>query len=268
MKSGTSLGRVTRHASAPSWPARSIVGLLLAAICGCGPVLSPPSKQRSARPPVVVPATPASNHRAVEPGKAPHGDRDRDGVPDAEDFCATEAEDHDRCDDEDGCPDADNDRDGTPDSGDRCPNEDGPAENHGCPLPPKPGMVVVEASDDGCMILNPVPFAEHQAALGSEAKGVVQRTVECLDQHRQIILLEIRGNSGPDERPPDLAERRARAVHDALIASGVDQRRLRAKGAPPRAGAAARGKRRAAAPEQREVEFIILRAMTCDGGGD
>jgi outer membrane protein OmpA-like peptidoglycan-associated protein len=210
----------------------------------------------------------AASARPAGLGEASKGDGDRDGVPDAEDFCLTQAEDLDRCDDEDGCPDADNDRDGTADLADRCPNASGPAMNHGCPVPPKPGTIVVTESDGGCMIYNPVPFAAHQATLGSEAQGIVERTVECLAEHRQVILLEIRGHSGPEERPLDLALQRARTVHDALIARGVDARRLRAVGAVRAEPAAPGGTPRSAAREQRSVQFFILRAMTCAGDSD
>ena len=65
------------------------------------------------------------------------GDRDHDGIPDKEDKCPDQPEDHDGFEDDDGCPDLDNDKDGIPDLQDRCPNdaEDGkdPYPKDGCP---------------------------------------------------------------------------------------------------------------------------------------
>ena len=64
-------------------------------------------------------------------------DRDGDGIPDKDDKCPDQAEDHDGFEDDDGCPDLDNDKDGIPDLQDRCPNdpEDGkePYPKDGCP---------------------------------------------------------------------------------------------------------------------------------------
>src|SRR2546429_2243503 len=65
------------------------------------------------------------------------GDRDHDGIPDAQDLCPDEPEDKDGFEDEDGCPDPDNDQDGIPDAQDKCPNEpedrDGFQDDDGCP---------------------------------------------------------------------------------------------------------------------------------------
>lgn len=70
-------------------------------------------------------------------GDAAPGDGDDDGVLDDEDRCATQPEDLDGFEDDDGCPDGDNDRDGFADAADRCPNQrptsDGPRSTDGCP---------------------------------------------------------------------------------------------------------------------------------------
>jgi outer membrane protein OmpA-like peptidoglycan-associated protein len=64
-------------------------------------------------------------------------DSDSDGVPDGQDTCPNQAEDHDNFQDEDGCPDPDNDGDGMADRADKCPNEaedkDGHQDEDGCP---------------------------------------------------------------------------------------------------------------------------------------
>jgi hypothetical protein len=65
------------------------------------------------------------------------GDRDGDGISDAQDECATEPEDKDGVEDSDGCPDADNDGDTVPDGVDKCPakaeDPDGFEDKDGCP---------------------------------------------------------------------------------------------------------------------------------------
>jgi hypothetical protein len=65
------------------------------------------------------------------------GDRDGDGIGDAEDQCPTDPEDRDGTEDSDGCPDTDNDGDGIADAADKCPKEpednDGFQDTDGCP---------------------------------------------------------------------------------------------------------------------------------------
>jgi len=61
-------------------------------------------------------------------------DTDGDGIPDNLDRCPLSPEDKDGFQDEDGCPDPDNDNDGITDVMDACPNDPGPIENRGCPV--------------------------------------------------------------------------------------------------------------------------------------
>ncbi|MCY1021495.1 OmpA family protein [Pyxidicoccus sp. MSG2] len=60
-------------------------------------------------------------------------DTDKDGIADSKDSCPREAEDADGFEDTNGCPDPDNDADGIADARDACINEAGPKENRGCP---------------------------------------------------------------------------------------------------------------------------------------
>jgi len=75
--------------------------------------------------------------KAAEEPPPPPPDSDSDGVVDAEDKCADQAEDIDGFEDEDGCPDDDNDGDKISDSEDSCPDEaeniDGWDDEDGCP---------------------------------------------------------------------------------------------------------------------------------------
>jgi hypothetical protein len=56
-------------------------------------------------------------------------DRDKDGIPDAQDKCPNVA----GIPENQGCPDVDSDKDGIVDRLDKCPNEAGVKENNGCP---------------------------------------------------------------------------------------------------------------------------------------
>ncbi|MSQ01789.1 MAG: OmpA family protein [Myxococcales bacterium] len=63
----------------------------------------------------------------------PELDNDKDGVNDSADRCGMQAEDRDGFEDGDGCPDLDNDRDGLADGEDRCPDKAGATRDGGCP---------------------------------------------------------------------------------------------------------------------------------------
>jgi OOP family OmpA-OmpF porin len=58
-------------------------------------------------------------------------DRDKDGIPDADDKCPSEAGPRENG----GCPDKDRDKDGVIDRKDKCPDVAGPPERNGCPVP-------------------------------------------------------------------------------------------------------------------------------------
>ena len=60
-------------------------------------------------------------------------DKYGDGITGKDDLCPDQAEDRDGFEDTDGCPDTDNDKDGIPDANDRCPTQAGIADNAGCP---------------------------------------------------------------------------------------------------------------------------------------
>jgi outer membrane protein OmpA-like peptidoglycan-associated protein len=58
-------------------------------------------------------------------------DRDKDGIPDAQDKCPAEPGPPENG----GCPDKDRDKDGVIDRKDKCPDQPGPPERDGCPIP-------------------------------------------------------------------------------------------------------------------------------------
>jgi outer membrane protein OmpA-like peptidoglycan-associated protein len=79
------------------------------------------------------------------------GDRDGDGILDADDKCPEQPEDRDGFEDNDGCPDGDNDQDGIADGADKCPNQaedkDGFQDEDGCPDPDDDGDGIIDAND-------------------------------------------------------------------------------------------------------------------------
>ena len=78
-------------------------------------------------------------------------DSDGDGMPDFRDACATQAEDFDGFEDEDGCPDPDNDGDGIPDESDGAPelaeDFDGFEDGDGVPDLDNDGDGIVDERD-------------------------------------------------------------------------------------------------------------------------
>jgi outer membrane protein OmpA-like peptidoglycan-associated protein len=78
-------------------------------------------------------------------------DRDKDGIPDADDKCPDTPEDKDGYQDEDGCPEPDNDGDNIPDVRDKCPNQaedfDQFQDEDGCPEPDNDQDGVLDVKD-------------------------------------------------------------------------------------------------------------------------
>jgi outer membrane protein OmpA-like peptidoglycan-associated protein len=78
-------------------------------------------------------------------------DTDHDGIADARDRCANDAEDFDQYQDDDGCPDLDNDHDQIADAKDACPGEaedvDGYQDDDGCPDPDNDGDKLADLQD-------------------------------------------------------------------------------------------------------------------------
>lgn len=189
-------------------------------------------------------------------------DMDRDGIPDASDQCPTQAEDIDGFEDEDGCPDWDNDGDGIADTHDACPNlaedVDGIEDHDGCPetdadadgipdehdaCPTAPEDFDGFEDEDGC----PEPgtrdsgaewrarnleelstwFETNDATLTPQAQNTVRTAVLTLKRDDGNVVIQGHADDrGSDDLNRDLSLRRANAVRDALVAAGIDERRL------------------------------------------
>ena len=183
-------------------------------------------------------------------------DTDKDGVWDGCDKCPDTPAD---CKvDASGCP-LDADKDGVWDCRDKCP--DTPAcckvDANGCPLdsdndgvcdgcdkcPGTPAGLAVNA--DGCpkdfaypekeLILREVQFVVNTWTLTEKAKKALAEVAKSLAAFPHVQL-EVQGHtdtSGKREWNDTLAQRRAEAVRDNLIANGIEASRLTAKGYGP-----------------------------------
>jgi outer membrane protein OmpA-like peptidoglycan-associated protein len=203
-------------------------------------------------------AAPSDGDLDEAPRAAP--DRDRDGIPDADDACPDVpgvASDDPK---KNGCP-ADADGDGIPDDKDACPNENGPPnadpKKNGCPT-----SVRVEGTQ--IVILQQVNFDTGKATIKQDSFDLLGQVAAVLEQHAEIARLAVdghtddRGGDGPNKV---LSERRALAVVHWLVEHGVDARRLEARGFGQRRPVAS-NKTDAGRAQNRRVEFLIRRRTT------
>jgi outer membrane protein OmpA-like peptidoglycan-associated protein len=179
-------------------------------------------------------------------------DSDGDGIEDSKDDCPNEA----GLAEFNGCPDSDGD--GVADKDDNCPNEAGPAANNGCPWPDSDGDGVFDKDDlcpdvPGTVANNGCPEVVHPTeevvnALNTYARSILFQTGKATFQQQTDQVLQamvvifkeypdshfsIEGHTdstGAKTSNQLLSERRANAVHDYLVANGISDDRLEAKG--------------------------------------
>lgn len=161
--------------------------------------------------------------------RLPNGDRDHDGVTNANDACPLLPEDIDQILDTDGCPEDDADQDGVADADDMCPME--------------PGFTRVEPGKNGCpyvdrfrvpdeiVIIPRVHFTYGDATtIGADDLTVLDDIALVMKEHPEILKIEVQGDASTDEpEPKKLGESRAKKVLDALVSRGVATERLVAK---------------------------------------
>jgi outer membrane protein OmpA-like peptidoglycan-associated protein len=182
-------------------------------------------------------------------------DDDGDGLVGEEDRCPAEAEDVDRWHDDDGCPDPDDDEDGLPDATDECPREpedaDGWDDDDGCPDPDNDGDGWNDA-DDACRfvpggdsmrgcprtirvegaritLLQDLEFAADSAVLVPTNGIVLDEIAAVMNLDRAGLRWRIDVRPVRVSRRDDgvaLADQRARAVRDSLVARRVATVRL------------------------------------------
>lgn len=176
------------------------------------------------------------------------GDRDGDGVPDAEDGCPDRAEDADGFDDLDGCPDIDNDLDRVLDIADRCANVpetyNGFQDDDGCPDTLPPEVDGLKGTIEGLL------YAEGETMVRDSAQASIQRIARTMIAHpsirvvlightddREALQFATIDDDQPPQPPPDpaalsadLSRARAEAVKQAIAAEGIASPRIDALG--------------------------------------
>ena len=126
----------------------------------------------------------------------------------------------------------DSDSDGTPDHLDKCPFVPGPASTSGCP----PAEVEKEEVDFFKQAINDGYVNVYYAFDSSVPLGYstsASNYVANFMKRNPGVTMEIKGYAdelGPEDYNMKLSERRAKAVYDLLVASGVDASRLSFKG--------------------------------------
>lgn len=125
----------------------------------------------------------------------------------------------------------DSDGDGTPDHMDKCPFLPGPASTNGCPVEEVKEEVdfLKKAINDG--YINVYYAFDSAKPLGYSTSAA--NYVANFMKRNPGVKVEIKGYAdeiGPEDYNIKLSERRAKAVYDLLIASGVDASRLSYKG--------------------------------------
>lgn len=184
-------------------------------------------------------------------------DGDGDGFPDGEDECPLEAAGRHPDHAHRGCPDPDIDHDHIPNARDACPEEPGPHSNdpqtNGCPR--------VHLRGERIVILQQPRFATGRAVILPESFALLGEVAAVLEAHPELALVEVAGHTddvGDEPRNLALSEARARSVMNWLIAHGVSEARLVARGygesLPIVDNATPRGR-----AINRRVEFVVRR---------
>ena len=238
------------------------------------------SSATSKRRPSVVAALASSEERTMI-------DQDGDGVADGRDQCPNVA--GDRASDRPGCP-LDADADGVADADDACPALAGARSSepkrHGCPLdsdgdgvvdtddacPAEAGIVTDDNARNGCpesvrvvgaqiVILDKVEFEIGRAHLLPQGRSLLRQVARVMREHPEVVRVSVEGhtdNVGREQDNIKLSQRRALAVLRALIALGVDERRLETRGYGPRQPLNSNETKEGRA-KNRRVEFLILK---------
>jgi len=174
----------------------------------------------------------------------PEPDNDKDGIPDTLDRCADQPEDKDGFEDEDGCPDEDNDGDGFADAVDKCPNDgetvNGVDDDDGCP--DVRGTAGPEERPDRIDLKGqPVAFTKGAATLTAGGKRLLDQVATLIKTRKLTIRVEVHVALGTKatgaaaiaaqkKKDKTLAQQRAKAILDYLVAQGVPVPQVQAVG--------------------------------------
>ncbi|HFE44573.1 MAG TPA: OmpA family protein [Nannocystis exedens] len=216
----------------------------------------------------------------IAPDGCPEKDRDGDGFLDSQDACPDTPGIA-----PDGCPEKDRDGDGFLDSDDACPDTPGVPPD-GCPIPDTDGDGFLDPvdkcitepetrngfeDDDGCPdevpeivrqfdgVIRGIYFDLNKDTIKPKSMPVLDRAVDVLKEFPSINI-EISGHTdstGTREYNLDLSNRRAGSVKNYLVEHGIEDSRIKVRGAGPdepidtNKSAAGRAK-------NRRIEFEIL----------
>ncbi|HLA52442.1 MAG TPA: OmpA family protein [Flavitalea sp.] len=172
---------------------------------------------------IVKPAEPKP-----EPVKPVAPDRDKDGVPDADDECPdlkgpVELK---------GCPIPDTDGDGLNDKDDQCPGDYGPVSNSGCPLITAEPPVQQEVEKKVNLAARSILFKPDSDELTETSKTPMNEVATILTENPTFKMV-IEGHSdisGGRFTNKALSQKRAETVKEYLIQSGIEASRLTAIG--------------------------------------
>ncbi|MCB9538734.1 MAG: OmpA family protein [Myxococcales bacterium] len=203
----------------------------------------------------------------------PDGDNDLDLIADAYDADPVGAEDWDDFEDADGVPDLDNDRDGVADFRDGCPNE--PGGRDGCPGSPPldpatladgPGFERPGGPDAPWLLgqtihpARPILFQFAKPELTPEMAPVIAGLAAFLAENPTVGPVEVGVHvdaMGSRRWKHWLSNRRAYTIVQALVAYGVDPRRLVPRGYGPEMPVATNDTKEGRA-KNRRVELRVL----------
>ncbi len=196
------------------------------------------------------PNTPAEAYGKVDSVGCPL-DTDGDGVADYLDKCPDTPTEANRAVDSAGCLlDADND--GVPDYLDQCPHLAGIVENNGCPAVKKEVRTLLTKAMKG------IQFETGKAVIKKSSYAILDLIASIFVDNPDYHV-EVQGhtdNVGNPEKNLVLSENRANAVRDYLIAQGVPEHQLTAKGYGD-TKPIADNSTKAGQAENRRVEFSI-----------
>lgn len=159
-------------------------------------------------------------------------DSDSDGVPDNKDYCVNSA----GLPENNGCPYSDSDGDGVVDKADHCPQIKGDPANNGCPAPKKVAEVVgvVEVPVENLeTVAKRIKFESGNYNFTQDTYPYLIDLAKILIQEPPSSRFKIVGHtdsSGEYEANRALSERRASAVRNYLVDSGIDKSRIDIEG--------------------------------------
>ncbi|MFT7625806.1 MAG: MYXO-CTERM domain-containing protein, partial [Myxococcota bacterium] len=200
----------------------------------------------------------------------PDPDDDLDGIPDNMDKCPRQPEDRDGFQDVEGCPDPDNDGDGVPDVADGKPdatgfgecrdkpeNINGYADADGCP-DTKPLAVLSKCKIE---IADKVYFETGKSVILEMSYPLLAMVSKIINENptlvQKVVVEGHTDNRGGRAYNKRLSARRAKAVARFLRKSGVDKRKVSAKGYGVTQPVADNGTRQGRA-QNRRVDFRVF----------